>query len=787
MAEFEDLRIRVRVDDEASGQLGALKQNLDKLGGLDVTRKFEGIQKQLAGVEQELKKLMLNFATSGPSMAGLANFAKGIGPIGLAAVAVYETLRVTIGALKRQAQGLLDMEAMAKRVGESTAQYMRTMEVWERSGVSIERAGGQWETFVDTMNHLRRMDEQGRATWQSLLSGLRGDQARRAEERLREIIAMPTNEQAANALKKFFDDVGKYYARQTEPLERAKGPEEQRKLLRSFGLTDLDRVREAFTIVGAQEAADMDKMVETAREFNRVSESIKQNWDRIMRELGTRLMEGPLKDLLELIDKSLTTGFPGMPTAFPNQLRGGWWEFLFGPLGAKAGVPLEDVLRRLQQHQQAQSGWDYLKGGGAQPLMSTEFAEGQHKQLTLEDELIQQLKRFHDLLSGDEKTTQAMGAGAAASLGINDIASTGKTASPQGRVNNDLSEGAYSAATGGTEGYNQFVNRAHQQGISPSILFANEAPGPAAQARKGILFHGAPVGRQIVKASAFGQYAPYEGSQTGGFVDPGDVHTKGQFKGLSLGNYGGYRQDVPGVALPYAGTAGRPGLQEGAPIRYWDLDTGRQVLARTVDTGPDQSRSPSKEKGIDVNAPLQEKLGYAANEAQAKATGRKVFPSGHKEAYEVLTPTNFLRAQQDVQTSEAHAAGRRIPLRSARVVHAESTGALDEALSGDGGAVGLMTTGKRRARSSFVEPEGPSDTPADEALFTKGVPAERVELDRALGKEAGVEAKGNVNVKVKAPAGTRVKAHGDGMFKGNVSLDRRVTHQPHHRRGRRAA
>src|SRR5215831_7530052 len=111
MAEFEDLRIRVRVDDEASNQIGALKQGLDKLGGVDVTRKFEGLQKSLSGVEQELKKLMLNFATGGPSISALANFAKGIGPIGLAAVAVYETLKVTVNALKRQAENLLNMEA----------------------------------------------------------------------------------------------------------------------------------------------------------------------------------------------------------------------------------------------------------------------------------------------------------------------------------------------------------------------------------------------------------------------------------------------------------------------------------------------------------------------------------------------------------------------------------------------------------------------------------------------------------------------------------------------------
>src|SRR5215467_4839217 len=154
MAEFEELRITVKLVDEASGQLGALKRGMSELGGVDFTRKLEGIHKQVSGVEHELKKLMLNFATGGPSITALANFAKGIGPIGIAAAIVYETLKNTIGLIRRQSEDLLNMAAMARRVGENTAQYMRTMEIWQRAGVPIERAGEQWERFVDAWNHM---------------------------------------------------------------------------------------------------------------------------------------------------------------------------------------------------------------------------------------------------------------------------------------------------------------------------------------------------------------------------------------------------------------------------------------------------------------------------------------------------------------------------------------------------------------------------------------------------------------------------------------------------------
>jgi hypothetical protein len=53
-------------------------------------------------------------------------------------------------------------------------------------------------------------------------------------------------------------------------------------------------------------------------------------------------------------------------------------------------------------------------------------------------------------------------------------------------------------------------------------------------------------------------------------------------------------------------------------------------------------------------------------------------------------------------------------------------------------------------------------------------PTDRKSIDRGLANESGVEAKGNLDVNVKAPAGTEVRAEGDGMFKGNVTTNRQI-------------
>ena len=745
MAEFEELRISVKVADEASGQLGALKQGMDRLGGLDVTRKLEGIHKQVSGIEQELKKLMLNFATGGPSITGLVNFAKSIGPIGLAAVAVYETLKVTVGALKRQAEDLLNMATMAKRVGESTAQYIKTMEVWERSNVPLERAGEQWERFVDTMNHLRRMDPEGRETWQSLLTGLRGDQARRAEERLREIIAMPTNEQAANALKKFFDDVGRYYARQSDLEERRKGPEEQRKLLRTFGLTDLDRVREAFTIVSEQEAADMDRMVAAAQEFNEVSVRIEQNWHRIMQAMATKIMEGPLGPVLRAVEKVLG--------AEAKRLEGSqapwWWELLgYNP----AGIVLKGIGQAT-----GTDPWGALYPGNwptgaeqapgapgnmAVPLMSTEFAEGARKQLGLEDELIQQLKRFNDLLAGDEK---AAGGGAAASLGIDDI-STGKTRSPAGFVNNDLSESAFNRLFRGGkfEGqYQTVVNAAHSQGLSPSLvasIIAFETGYGRAKGAQKALAANNPAGLMAGTTRANKEFRQFdtieEGIQAAAETQK-RIYTQGG-------------ETIPGMGAIYA-----PVGEGGKAVANDPHGTNKQWPS-SVARLQEQMKGPG---GFAVRA-REARAGREAVGAMASLTSTSRLSLMGTD----MTPEEYSAAAPDLGPS---ASGRAMPFPTdMQMAGAISSMTPWASVRSFQHLQRLMGTAK-----SVTEPPQvlPRPDPRRELIGES-----RRDLDRGLAAESNIEPRGNLNVNVKAPNGTSVKADGDGMFKGNVSLERQM-------------
>lgn len=155
-----------------------------------------------------------------------------------------------------------------------------------------------------------------------------------------------------------------------------------------------------------------------------------------------------------------------------------------------------------------------------------------------------------------------------------------------------------------------------------------------------------PKGRRTVKASFYSNYSEKQGSKLpGGWVDKGDMDKRGN----PLPAYGGYDLSVPGVALPYRAAVGAPGAQGGRAVRVWRPDGKGSDIVRAIDTGPSQTNVHSKDKGIDINAPLAERWGYVSNKEQSRITGRPVFPSVTQIDYHVLDTSDFLRARTEVQ------------------------------------------------------------------------------------------------------------------------------------------
>jgi hypothetical protein len=734
MADFEELRISVKVADDSSKKLDEIKRAYEQgFGGAANVENLGRLFRHVGNIDRQIKELTEGIARGTPFTA-LTNFVATFGLVGAAIKVAYDVAKTTFDTVNKQAGSIVDLAFAARQANVHPAQLQREIEQARGAGIGRERMMDIAKTLNDRIGDLRTGDPKFR---EELRRNLSGPQADLVNQLVDKIIAAPQPERL-NLIMQGERRIRQYYLDHNQP-ELAESQSEA--WLRWWtGGVDLARMKSDFEAVSARDMALMDKMIEASDSWVKVTADMASNFDKIIGLVTVQVMNDPVLGtlvrfsgaFLGAMREQLEADQLGKP---PQTMP--WW---YGPrLGPRVrstpgflGVPrwldlLARTLRRLHEQEKQQ-------GSATEPqrLMGGASQDQLEKQNDYTAELVEQFRRFNALLSGEEKPLPDL----AAAAGLNDISTKtpnlqGVPGGPGGTVNNDLSEGAFSATTGGTEDYNQFVNAAHSRAQSPSDALATVheySKGIQRQITKGILFPGAPEGRQVVRGSVFGQFPEFLGSKLpGGWIDPDDMNKK---TGKWLGNFAGYGQDVPGVALPYAAAAGQAEARKGMPIRVWDLNRSEHpsYLGHVVDVGPNQSKHPSKDKGIDINAPLAETMGYRGVQggrallARQKAeTGRPAFPDPGQFGYEVLTPQRFLRAQHEVQQEEAHRRGEQIPLHQARISR------LDPSI-----------------------------------------------LDRALGTESGVEASGNLNVRVSAPAGTEVKASGEGMFANNVSLERQM-------------
>jgi hypothetical protein len=105
LAEFEELVLSVRVDDQASAKLDQLKTSIAGLGGGSQAAGFERFKRQTDEINEALKGLTETL-TKGP--AALAGFARSAGAAGVA----------ILGRCGRRAQHHLAPAVIAKHVFE---------------------------------------------------------------------------------------------------------------------------------------------------------------------------------------------------------------------------------------------------------------------------------------------------------------------------------------------------------------------------------------------------------------------------------------------------------------------------------------------------------------------------------------------------------------------------------------------------------------------------------------------------------------------------------------------
>jgi hypothetical protein len=494
----------------------------------------------------------------------------------------------------------------------------------------------------------------------------------------------------------------------------------------------------------------------------------------------------------------------------------------------KSGVNLKPVERPMPGATAPQR---LMSTGGAREETAGMVSDEVRKEVSSTAELLRQFRRLNALLSGEEQPIPDLSeqGGLASQLGVQNIKSNlafhnAPMGGAQGESNPiQLPTDAAQPGGGAQAEARQPLLRPYQpgdpsrgtyvsKGVTKQYPILSAAATPLAPQFPGeATYSGVSRGRGV--ASWFGMDPRFQTQ-----VDPSDpfgsnaLRVPERFQGISL-------------STGKSGELGTSGQTLGQQHYVYDPNTGLTYVKQQTDVGP----GVRTQKLVDVSAAMAARI-----ETASGATGytKKTFEEmqGKVERGEIapweVSPTGFgtygrpgfegkditapMQKNVDPTTTtqniyELDTKRLLNPSLGYRPNYAGGTGpiAVPKGLEGAPATAGAGTTfgggagafdvsgsewmppstypeeglqkGLRIPKSEILMASTEPAPPADRPVGFMSTPAlDRRTLDRELGDESNVELSANLNVNVRAPAGTEVKADGNGMFKNNVSLDREL-------------
>jgi D-alanyl-D-alanine carboxypeptidase len=226
VAEFEELVLSVRVDDQATAKLDQLKRTVGDLGGGQAAAGFERLKRQTGEIDEAIKALTETL-TKGP--AAWTGFVRGAGAAGVAVIGVTYALDEGIKKLNAYARELGALGQMGKTTGFSPGEVESMTRQLKLQNLTIDQAQSIVRGAAGAMADLARQHSTIRT---ELLKGLRPEERGPMIELLRDLERQTTGASFVNRLQQAGENIyknlvsarGEQYAR-----------ERQRSFLRTFG------------------------------------------------------------------------------------------------------------------------------------------------------------------------------------------------------------------------------------------------------------------------------------------------------------------------------------------------------------------------------------------------------------------------------------------------------------------------------------------------------------------------------------------------------------------------
>lgn len=157
MAEYEELRLRVTLDDIASSQLQSLRRELATLGTGEQGAAFQRVTRQsteLTAVMRPLAQGSLNVRSAFTLMSS------AIGPAGIAIAGLGFGLQRAAQGLNTVSRNLIELNAAGEALGVGGAQYDSIIRQLERMGITSQRATPFVTNLTQSVEQLVRGNSQ---------------------------------------------------------------------------------------------------------------------------------------------------------------------------------------------------------------------------------------------------------------------------------------------------------------------------------------------------------------------------------------------------------------------------------------------------------------------------------------------------------------------------------------------------------------------------------------------------------------------------------------------------
>jgi hypothetical protein len=266
----EELTITVRVDDQASAQIGALKASLSQMGTGAQAAGPERARRQSRESSEGAAQLSRELRSLAPVIGAIGGVVGGV-TAKITELGLSFLSRVT--DVKGFATEMMKLQQASYIAGTSSAQMQANVDIFRQSGVSAERAGTQIQNFSETIADMSRVNSETR---RNLMRGLRPGEVSDMRAFIDDIMSSDPAE-ALNKVKVFGEDIRKY---QTELYGPEAGARAQQRFYATLGVPDLSRVRGDFYVVTEEQKKLFKDRQDAADRY--YSSTVKSSvmWDR---------------------------------------------------------------------------------------------------------------------------------------------------------------------------------------------------------------------------------------------------------------------------------------------------------------------------------------------------------------------------------------------------------------------------------------------------------------------------------------------------------------------------